>query len=544
MQILVIGGMSAGTKAAAKIKRETGGACRVTLIEKGADITAVGCGLPYYIGGVVRDYDSLFINTKDEFERATEVELCCSVEARAVCRAEKYVEVKYLESGETGRISYDKLVIAVGASPKKLPITGADLPGVFTLRTPGDAERIRQRIGQDVKRAVILGGGPVGLELAENLKLQGVRPVIIDSAPQILPGFDPDFAEYVESTLADRGIPCFTGETVEAIEGDGGVEVVRTASRKFKAQMVVSAAGISPNTAFLADSGLNMDANGAIIVDEWMRTNDPDIYAAGDCAVLRNYLTGKPAWEPLGSVAAVTGRACALAVTGQGQPYPGVLGTSLVRTEGINAAKTGLTLTAAQSAGIEAVEATAAMDDKVRFYPDADIFVIRLVADRKTHRLLGLQAAGRGAVDKILDIGVTAISHGATLESMQYMDLGYAPSFSTAVHPLTQAVNVLLNKIQGKLVGVSGSAFLQLPADTLYLDVMKTATLRQFQSMPVKTIHGPLEDVEKDRTIALLCEKGKQGYLAQRRLMDYGYTHTVVLEGGAIFQRIENENKS
>lgn len=543
MQVLVIGGMSAGTKAAAKIKRESGGACRVTLIEKGNDITAVGCALPYYIGGVVKDYDSLFINTKDEFERSTEVELRCGVEALSVNRAEKYVEVKYLESGETGRLSYDKLVIAVGASPKGLPLAGADLPGVYSLRRPEDAEQIRQGIGQGVKRAVILGGGPVGLELAENLKLQGVRPVIIDSAPRILPGFDPEFAEYVENTLAERGIPCFTGENVEAIEGDGRVEIVRTASRKIKAQMVLLAAGISPNTAFLADSGLNMGANGAIVVDEWMRTNDPDIYAAGDCAMLTNHLTGKPVWEPLGSVAAVTGRACALSIVGEGQAYPGVMGTTLVRTEGVNVGKTGLTLTAARDEKLEIVEATATMDDKVRFYPDADIFVIRLVADKKTHRLLGVQAAGRGAVDKIIDIGVTAIYHKATLESMQYMDLGYAPSFSTAVHPMTQAVNVLLNKIQGKLTGVAGRAFEQLPADTLYLDVMKTATLRQFRSMPVKTIHGPVEGVEKDRMIALLCEKGKQGYLAQRKLMDYGYTHTAVLEGGVIFQGIENENK-
>lgn len=543
MQVLVIGGMSAGTKAAAKIKREWGRKCRVTLIEKGYDITAVGCALPYYIGGVVGDYGSLFINTKDEFEKSAEVELQCGVEALSVNRAEKYVAIKYLHSGERGRLPYDKLVLAVGASPKRPPIAGIDLPGVYSLRTPEDAEQVRQGIEQGVKRAVILGGGPIGLELAENLKLLGIRPVIIDSAPQILPGFDPEFAEYVENTLAENGIPCFTGESVEAIEGDGKVEVVRTASRKIKAQMVLLAVGVSPNTAFLSDSGLQINANGAIVVDEWMRTNDPDIYAVGDCAMLSNYLTGKPAWQPLGSVAAVTGRACGLALIGEGQAYPGVLGTTLVRTEGVNVGKTGLTLAAARDEGMDVVEATTAMNDKVQFYPDADIFVIRLVADKKTHRLLGVQVAGKGAVDKILDIAVTAIYHNATLESMQYMDLGYAPSFSTAVHPLVQAINVLLNKVQGKLDGVAGNAFEQLPGDTLYLDVMKTATLRQFQSMPVKTIHGPIDGIEKDRTIALLCEKGKQGYLAQRKLKDYGYTHTVVLEGGVAFHKIENENE-
>ncbi len=537
MQVLVIGGMAAGTKAAAKIRREGGKDCHVTLIEKGNVITSIGCGLPYYIGGVFDDYNSLFINSNEEFAQSTEVTLRCGVEAVGLDRANKRLRVKELETGKEESLSYDKLVIATGASPIRPQIEGIDLPGVYTLRTPEDGAVIRNAVAKGIKRAVILGGGAVGLEMAENLKRQGVRPVIIDRAPQILPGFDRDFAEYVENRLAEKGIPCFTGENLISIEGNGRVEIIRTESRKIKADALILAAGVRPNTDFLKDSGLIFSKNGALVVDERMCTNDADIFAAGDCVVLKNRITGRETWEPLGSVAAVTGRICALAVLGEKVSYPGVLGTALIKTEDVNVGKTGLTL--AETEDMDIVEATITTEDKVRFYPGVDVFVIRLVADRSSHRLLGVQVAGRGAVDNILDIGVTAICNQATLESLQSMDLGYAPSFSTAVHPLIQAVNLLLNKLQGKFVGIDGEGFHKLPEDTLCLDVMKTATLRQYRSMPVKTIHGPIPGVDFKQPIVLLCEKGKQGYLAQRKLREYGYENTVVLEGGVEFYNIE-----
>ena len=541
MQVIVIGGMAAGTKAAAKIRRELGPSCKVLLIEKTQDITCVGCGIPYYIGDVFDDYDSLFINSRDEFEKSTEVELRCGTEVLALDRAGKRIKVRDSETGQEEELGYDKLVIAVGASPVSIDVEGVELEGVFKIRKPEDGKKIKAAVDAGMKRAVIVGGGAIGLELAENLKRRGVRPVILERASQILPGFDSDFAEYVENRLAENGIPCFTGQSLVSIEGDGKVELVHTETRKIKADAVILAAGVRPNTGFLRDSGLRMAENGALIVDEQMRTNDGDIYAAGDCVVLKNMITGKYVWEPLGSVAAVTGRLCAMALTGDEATYPGVLGTSLIRTEGVNIGKCGITVKDAELEGYDVVESTITTEDKLRFIPDFDVFVIRLVADRKDHRLLGVQVAGRGTVDKILDMGVTAISNKATLESMQFMDLGYAPTFSTAVHPMIQAVNLLLNKLKGKFISIDGKGFKELPENSLVLDVMKTAHLRQYRSMPVKTIHGDISGVEKDHPIALLCEKGKQGYLAQRKLMEHGYEKTVVLEGGVDFYDINDE---
>ncbi len=541
MNVVIIGAVAAGTKVAAKLKRELGANCNVVLLERQDVISYSGCGLPYYVEGAIGDYDSLFINTPEDFVDLTGVDLRCGALATEVNREKKYVAVQYLKTGKSEQLPYDKLVLAVGASPVRPPVPGNDLEGTFVLRTPEDAVTLKKAVDSGMRRAIILGGGPIGLELAQSLLAKGVRPVILDMADQILPGFDKDFAEYVENHLMAQGVPVFTGQQLTEIRGDGKVEMVLTQKRKMKADGVIFAAGIRPNTGFIKEIGLEMGKNGAILVDETMATNDPDIYAVGDCAMPRNRILGDHRWAPLGSVAAVTGRVCAQAIAGEKAVYPGTMGTTILQTCGMNVGKTGLCLREARENGWEAISGTILVSDKVPSYPGAATFAIRIVADKKTHKLLGVQAAGVGTVDKIVDIGVTAIAHGATLESMQCMDLCYAPPFSTALHPFLQAVNVLLNKELEKMEGIGMDAFRQLPEDTLYLDVMKTATLHQYQSVPVKTIHGALEGVERSRTIALVCEKGKQGYLAQNKLRQYGYTDTVVLEGGAVFNNIEAE---
>lgn len=541
MNVLVIGGVAAGTKVAAKLKRELGDACKVTLIEKGKNISYSGCGIPYFIGGVIQSYEQLIVNTPEEYSKITGVEVLSEVEALELNRDGKIVKANNLKTGSNVLLSYDKLVIAVGASAVRPPVEGNNLPGTFLIRTPDDALSLREAVKAGMKRAIVLGGGFIGLEIAENLKSQGINTVVLDMASHILPGFDKDFAEYAESCMEESGIPVFTGERLMAIEGNGKVELIRTETRKMKADAVIMAAGIRPNTKFLADSGLKMSKSGALIVDETMNTNDPDIYAIGDCVMIKNRITKEHVWNPIGSVASITGRICAEVMSGEKILYPGVLGTALVKLAGANAAKTGLTSTDAAKLGIDFVSSTITVDDKVNYYPDADFFTIRLVADKNSHKLLGVQVVGKGAVDKIVDIGVTAISLGATLESLECLDLSYAPPFSTAIHPFVHAVNILKNKIEGKLNGVSLEEFRQLPDNTLYLDVMKSATINGYRSMPVVTINSELEEIEKGHPIALVCEKGKQGYLAQNRLKRYGYTNTRVLEGGTKFNNINKK---
>ena len=303
MKVLVLGGVAAGTKVAAKLMREDR-SNEVIVLNKGENISYAGCGLPYYVGHVIEDKEQLIVNTPEKYEKLTGVKVYTETEAVKVQPEEKKVTAKNVKTGEETVFDYDKLVIAVGASPVKPPIEGVDLENVFFVRTPEDAIRIRNVVDAGTaKRAVVVGAGYIGLEIAENLKLQGIRPFVLDMAPQVLaPGFDKEMADYVEGKLAESGIPVVTGVQVTGIEGDGKVEKVLTSKKAYKADLVVMSAGIRPNTAFLADTGIEM-FKGTILTDEFGQTNVADIYAAGDCAMVHNAFTGKAAWSPMGSTA-------------------------------------------------------------------------------------------------------------------------------------------------------------------------------------------------------------------------------------------------
>ncbi|RGX55466.1 pyridine nucleotide-disulfide oxidoreductase [Anaerotruncus sp. AF02-27] len=541
MNILIIGGVAAGTKTAAKLKRELGDNCKVTIITKSDDISYAGCGLPYYVGGVIPSRDQLIVNTPKRFSVLTGVEVRCGIEAVGVDRQAKIVHARETYTGVDMAFPYDKLVIAVGARSVCPPIEGVDLPGVFLMRTPDDAVRLREAIDTGVKRAVVAGGGFIGLEVAENLKLQGVRPVVIDMADQIMPGFDQDFAEWAENKLGDEGIPVFTGDRLVAIEGDGKVQKVRTENRAMKADAVILSLGIRPNTDFLMDTGLEMAKNGALLVDDHLQTNDPDIFAAGDCVLVKSRITGQSAWSPMGSSANMEGRLLAKILSGKGKAYPGVLGTAIVKLPGVNAAKTGLNTVAAKEQGYDVCSVTVVTDDKAHYYPGADSFIIRLIADRTSRKLLGVQALGTGEVDKVVDVGATAISLGAKVDELDNLDLCYAPPFSTAIHPFVTAVDVLINKLDGFMDGVTLSEAKTMPAGTLWVDVTESPSIPGCRSIPFTSINGPIAGIDPQTPMVLVCKKGKQAYLAQNRLKRYGYANTKVLEGGITFNPIEEE---
>ncbi len=449
MKVLVLGGVAAGTKVAAKLMREDR-SNEVIVLNKGANISYAGCGLPYYVGHVIEDEAQLIVNTPEKYEKLTGVKVHTETEAIAVFPEEKKVTAKHVRTGEETVYEYDKLVIAVGASPVKPPIDGVDLENVFCVRTPEDAMNIRNLIDTgNVKKAVVVGAGYIGLEIAENLKAQGIRPFVLDMVPQILaPGFDKEMADYVEGRLTEAGIPVITGVQVTGIEGDGKVEKVLTTKKAYKADMVVMSAGIRPNTAFLADTGIEM-FKGTILTDEYGQTNIPDVYAAGDCAMVHNAVTGKAAWSPMGSTANIAGRLIAQNIMGKNLKYRGVLGTAVCKLPGINVGRTGLTEAQAKAEGFQAVSVVTVVDDKAHYYAGASSFIMKMIADRDTLRLLGVQVIGAGAVDKVVDIAVTGMMLKATLTDLADMDLAYAPPFSTAIHPFEHTLNVLMNKIQG-----------------------------------------------------------------------------------------------
>ncbi|MGN1451391.1 MAG: FAD-dependent oxidoreductase, partial [Eubacteriales bacterium] len=543
MKVLIIGGVAAGTKTAAKLMREDRSA-EVTVITRDRDISYAGCGLPYYVGGLIENRSELIVNTPEKYSALTGVTVLTGAEAVGADWDAHTVSVKNLENGKVMPMEYDRLVIAVGASPVVPGISGAKLEGIFSVRTPDDAVKIKNyAAAENAKRAVVVGGGFIGLEMAENLRERGISVTVIDAAEQILPGvFDPEMAGYIKKKLSESGIRVIPNTKVLAFDGEGRVSAVRTQIGDIPCDLAVMSVGIRPNTEFLRESGIELDG-GKIVVDGEMRTNIPDVYAAGDCAMVTNRITGKRQWSPMGSSANLEGRTLAQILAGKEKTYPGVLGTGIVKLPGMNCGRTGLGEQQAKAAGFDAVTALVITDDKAHYYPDSSFFVTKLVADRQSHRLLGVQVIGSGNVDKMVDIAVTGINMGAVLEDFENADYAYAPPFSTAIHPFVQSVYVLLNKLSGVLVSITPAEYAAGAADDYtVIDAGSQPPVRGARAVDFTTVNGEVEGLPKDGKYLLVCSRGKKAYFLQNRLRHFGYTNTAVLEGATAFNDVKSKN--
>lgn len=540
MNVIVIGGVAAGTKVAAKLKRENRD-IKVTIITKSDDISYAGCGLPYYVGDLIHEREQLIVNTPQKFAKLTGAEVITGTEVVSLNREEKIIEAVNCKTNEKSFYKYDKLVIASGASPVKPSVEGIELAGVYFMRTPEDAVALRSAVERgELKRAVVAGGGFIGLEIAENLASKGIKVSVIDMAPHILPGFDSEFAEYVENQLADRGIMTFTNTALEGIAGEEKVEKVVTSRRAMKADAVILSLGIRPNTEFLENTGIERMPNNTVKVNEYLQTNDEDIYALGDCACVTNRITKAPHWSPMGSSANIEGRLVAKNISGGLHVYPGVLGTGVAKLPGLNVGRTGLTEQAAKDAGYDFVSVITVVDDKAHYYPGASNFIIKMIAEKETKKLLGIQVAGKGEVDKVVDIAVTAITMEATLNQLEHMDLAYAPPFSTAIHPFSHTVNILLNKMDGTFETMTPMEYKEGKAEGYQIiDASMTPSIEGAPFINLIDVEGELPDYKKDAKLLLVCTKGKRAYMLQNRLKYYGYTNTLVLEGGTTFNEVE-----
>ena len=536
MNIVVIGGVAAGTKAAAKLLRQDRTA-QVTVYTKSTDISYAGCGLPYYVGGDIETRDELIVNTPERYMGLTGAQVKTGMEATKVDPAAKTVT---FANGEV--VSYDKLVIATGAAPFVPNVPGKDLPGVFTMRTPDDAIGLRSYVDENKCRsAVVVGAGFIGLEIAENLLKKGLKVTVVDMASQVMPNlFDAEVADYIRRQLQAKGIRVVTGAGLEMVLGGEKATGIRTAVGGFEGDVVVMAIGVRPATAFLNDSGVEM-FKGTIVVDKFQKTNLPDIYAVGDCAMVYNRLTGKGQWSAMGSTANITGRLLAKNLTGEAAPYGGCLGTGVVRlADGLNAGRTGLTEEQAKAAGFDAVTVTCVTDDKAHYYPGAASFVTKLIADRESHKLLGIQVLGGGSVDKMVDIAVAGISMGARVEDFDTMDFAYAPPFSTAIHPFVQACYILENKLEGRYESMTPAEYLAGKAKGYkIIDVSPAPAIPGAKWVDLGKVNGPIEGLDKDAKLLLVCAKGKRGYFLQNRLKAFGYTNTRALEGGLFVNNVK-----
>jgi len=540
-KILVIGGVAAGTKAAAKCRRESPDA-DIKIVTDEAYVSYAGCGLPYYIGGHVRR-EQLEVKTVADFRTESNIEVFTQHRALSIDPARKTAAVKNLRAGGSEEFRYDVLIIATGAAPVMPLIPGHDLKNVFTLRTIDDVTRISALTGGGAKSALIAGGGYIGLEVAENLVQRGIKVTLVEAMPRVLPRFDEEIALLVQNHLRENGVRLVLGQKVAQIDGNRSGEVSCASTdngEKIPADLVLWAAGVRPEVELARTAGIEIGPTGAIKTDERMRTNLPDVYAVGDCAETKHLVTGKPAWAPLGSTANKMGRVAAINACGGHDTFPGVLGSTVVKVFDVNVAMTGLTEKEARAEGYDFETVIVPCRDKAHYYPGNEFVTTKLVVDRKTRRILGGQIVGKGVVDKPIDILVAAITLNGTVDQLAKMDFAYAPPFSGALSPLINAANVMLNKLNGRFRGISSLELKKMMEAGEDVQLVDTRGAEQYAAghvpgarrIALGELREKSKELAKDKPAVCICNIGKTAFAGHLILRNAGFKDVKTLEGG------------
>ena len=539
MRLLILGGVAAGTKAAARARREYPDA-DVTIVTQDEYVAYAGCGLPYFVGGEISEAKELIVRTPDEFKQENGITVLTRHQATRIDPTAHTVLVRDLTTGAEQFFPYDKLIIATGALPLLPKIDGIALKRVSTVRGLTDAKKIRALLDTGkLHRAVVIGGGFIGLEMAENLARHGLTVSVVELKPAILPGFDPEIAALAKNHLNEHGVPVYTGEAVTRILGNEHGEAVGvvTDARTLDTDLVILSAGIRPNTEVAATAGIATDARGLILVDEYLRTNLPDIFAIGDCASVRNRITGRDTYSPMGSTANKTGRLVVANLFAPTEAFPGVQGTTIVRLFSLNAARTGLSTEEAREAGFDVETVLVPTPDRAHYYPGNRMIITKLIADKVTHRLLGAQVVGEGVVDKPIDTLALGIAMGMTVDQLSGMDLAYTPPFASALSSSIVAANVLLNKLAGKVRGVSPCE-LSLDNPRLQLLDVRTepenliAAIPGAVNIPLQELHERLSELDPARPTVVICKVGRRAYSAALQLQREGFSDVCILDGG------------
>lgn len=548
LKIAVIGGVAAGPKAAARARRLEPNA-DITIIEKDTYISYAGCGMPFYLSGQVKEFEELFTTSygvarkEDYFLHEKGIKVLTGTEATAIDRVHKRVETIDLRTGNRSFIEYDKLVIATGSTPTIPPIDGLDLAGVYRLNHPEDVLSIKAALEQSVDEVAIIGAGLIGMEAADALMKLKVFANIIELKDQVLPGMlDPDLAALLALRLEDNGLELNLGRKVLKIEGENGkVSAVVTDQGSIEAKMVIVAIGVRPNVKLAKDAGLKIGETGAIAVNEYLQTSDPDIYALGDCVENTHLVTGQKVYIPLASTANRQGRVVGDNIAGIKTKFINVLGSSVLRVVGINIARTGLGEEQARSSGYDVVTSVNPTFDATHYYPQHGKILLKVIADAKTNRLLGAQGFGAGDVAKRIDVFAAAITFGATLEEVANIDTSYAPPFNTPIDPLHHSVNIIRNKILGIAEGISPSEVkkkFDRGDDFVFLDVRpehqflpKHISDARVKSIPLGEIRRRIDEIPREKEIITSCVLGLRGYEALRILKGAGFSNVKFMEG-------------
>lgn len=550
-RVVVIGGIAAGLKSAAKVRRCDPEA-QITVLEKGDAVSYGACGMPYFVSGDIDDFNQLMmtpagaIRNVEFFKSVKNVDVMVKTLATRIDRAAKLVYAKHLDTGEEIELPYDQLVIATGASPIKPPIPGIELGNIHQLWYPADARTIRAGLERGkFENAVIIGAGLVGMEMAEAFKNWEVNVTVVEMKNQVFPGFlDAEIAGSIEKYAQEQGITILTGEKVERFEGETVVEAVVTDKQKIAADIVVLAAGVKPNVELAKAAGVDIGPSGAIAVNEFMRTSDPDIYAGGDCVENTNMISGKKVFAPMGSTANKHGRVIGENICGGMAKFRGVLNTVVVKVLDLNVGKTGLTEREAKELGYEFMTVMTGGHDRPHYMPGAKLMTVKLIFDPKSRRLLGAQSFGEGDIAKRIDVVATALTLGATVDDLFDIDLGYAPPYSGPIDNVAVTANAAMNKMAGVLSGISPlEAKAKMEAEgAVFLDVRSPAECKQIRIadcqdikyIPLGQLRSRTGELNKEDEIVAFCKISLRGYEAALILEGEGFKNVKVMEGGLV----------
>ncbi|MFO0796587.1 MAG: FAD-dependent oxidoreductase [Gemmataceae bacterium] len=539
MKLVIVGGVAGGASAAARARRLSENA-EVVVFERGPDVSFANCGLPYYVGGEIATRDKLLVVTPDRLRERFRLDVRTRSSVEAIDRARKVVRVRDLASGREYEEGYDKLILAPGAAPVRPPIPGIDLPGVFTLRTLQDVDRIKARVDAGAARAVLLGGGFISLELAENLARRGVATTVVEKNAQPLTPFDPEMTTPVVAALAANGVTLRLGDTAEGVEAEvDGLRVRLKSGLSLPAQLVVFGVGVRPENALAVGAGLAVGPRGGVRVNEHMQTSDPDVYAVGDAVEVTDVVTGEPAQVPLAGPANRQGRIAADHALGRAAArYRGTQGTAIVRVFDTVAAITGASEKVLRQAGRAYRKVYVHPAHHAGYYPGAEGMALKLLFDPAGGKLLGAQAVGGAGVDKRIDVLAVAIQAGMTVFDLEEAELAYAPQFGSAKDPVNMAAFVAAGLLRGDHPQVDAGA---IPDDAFLLDVRTPAEFAAGHipgaaNVPVDELRGRLAELPRDRLIVAYCQVGQRGYLATRVLLQAGFRAANVGGGYATYR--------
>ncbi len=543
MRIVIVGSVAAGTSVAAKARRNTESA-EVVVYDRDRDISYSGCGLPYFVGGEVEDLEELRPRDAAWFASRFDVDVRTRHDVVAVDGQSRTLRVRDLDTGAELEDTYDVLVLATGVRSIVPPIPGNDLPGVFTVRAPSDAAAIQahlDRLGPAASRAVVVGAGYIGLEMAEQLVRRGLAVTLLEAQAHAMPRMDADMSARVDAELRSHGVDLRTSTSITAILGDDtGVHAVTlSSSARVQAEVVILAVGVRPNVELAEQLGVELGETGAVAVDPRQRTSVPDVYAVGDVAESFSVITGHPTWVPLGSTANKTGRIAGHVITGGALEHRGILGTSILRVFDLAVGQTGLSETQARADGFD-VEVLHNIKPARSPYLGGRELVIKAVADRASGRLLGAAVIGPQGVDKRVDVLATAITFGATVADLFHLDLAYAPPFATTKDPVHYTGMALDGAINGHAPLITPAELIARAQAGETWQVVDVRSAKDYAkahvdgavNIPLKELRTRVAELDATLPTVTYCNKGVTGNAGQNVLRNLGFARVHNLSGG------------